>query len=114
MKIEGNLDNMRIIGPSLRPFRSRDYTVCPACGIASNRWWRRTLRKLKGKRDEPMVNMLYCQGDKPPNEVIQPNIWNYFREGEIINGCSGIPEPHLHCECKVCHAKWYTALKERL
>jgi hypothetical protein len=107
---------MKIIGPSLRPFRSRDYTVCPACGIVSNGWWRRTLRKIKGKRDEPMVNMHYCQGDKPPTEERKPSMFDLFSYfgGEIIHGCSGIPEPHLHCECKVCHAKWYTALKERL
>jgi hypothetical protein len=116
VKIEGDLDTMKIIGPSLRPFRSRDFTVCPACGLSANGWWRRTLRKIRGKRDEPMATMVYCQGDKPPTEECRPNPFDFmsFFRGEVINGCSGIPEPHLHCTCLACHAKWYTALKERI
>jgi hypothetical protein len=115
MKIEGDLDTMRIVGPTLRPFRGRDFTVCPACGAHAYGWWRRTLRKIKGKRDEAVVDMNFCQGDKPPSEKTRdPFTFLMFGGGDIIHGCSGIPEPHLHCSCKFCRAKWYTALKESI
>lgn len=114
MRIEGDLDNMRIVGPALRPFTSRDFAVCPACGAHAYGWWRRTLRKIKGKRDEPIANMRYCQGDKPPTEKPIGFAMLMGYGGDIINGCSGIPEPHLHCACKFCNANWYTALKERI
>jgi hypothetical protein len=112
MKIVGDLDTMRIEGPSLRPFTPRDLTTCPACGISVSGWWRRTLRKLRGKKDEHIVTMRYCPGDKPPSEKCESLAFLMFGPREVIHGCSGIPTPHLHCTCTVCHADWYTALKE--
>lgn len=114
VKIEGTLDNMRIVGPSIRTYTSRDLTVCPACGASMSGWWRRTIRKIKGKKDYHIVRMDYCPGDKPPTEEIRglAGLLNGF--GDLIHGCSGIPDPHLHCECQMCHAKWYTQLRERI
>ncbi len=109
MKISGDLNNMTISGPTVRPFCERDAVVCPACGAANEYLWRRILRRIRGKEVKRVATFRYCNGDKPPSEEHQGMFGMFVHT--IVNGCSGIIGPHLHCSCNFCHADWYSELR---
>ena len=113
MRIEGDLETMRIVGPSVSPFVARNVTVCPACGMEGDYLWRRILRRIRGKAVNTIVTMRYCPGDQPPTDAIEnPFSFLMFGPSERVNKCSGIPMPHLHCRCDTCQAEWFSAVKQ--